>query len=304
MNKPVSVWSDHRATLGEGIIWDGRRDRLFWVDIKEARLFETLPHEPGTQEWTIVGDVGGSIGCIAVDPNSDGFLAATGRGIVRLRCDDLARTAKLEVLAAAPETEWPGNRFNDGAIDPLGGFWAGTMDNKEERVSGAWWRWDGHDLLQMATGFKVTNGPVFIPLRDRTFKVFLTDSAAAAIYVGKFTPQKGLRELEVWARFDPREGYPDGMCLDHHGRMWISFWDGAAIRAYDPLQRKCGNAVAEVQLPVRRPTKLAFTPEGSCFVTSAAVGLTEKTSDNLIDGALIKISNLHPAFRTGPDQDN
>ena len=296
MNNPVSVWSDHRTTLGEGIIWDERRGRLFWVDIKEARLFEALPHKPGAEEWTIVGDVGGSIGCIAVDANSNGFLAGTGRGIVRLHCDDLARTAKPEVLAAAPEADWPANRFNDGAIDPHGGFWAGTMDDMEECVSGAWWRWDGHDLRQMATGFKITNGPVFIPMRDGTFKVFLTDSAAATIYVGKYTHKTGLCELEVWAKLDPQAGYPDGMCLDRYGRIWISFWDGATIRAYDPLHRKCGKATAEVQLPVRRPTKVAFTPEGSCFVTSAAIDLSGRTSDNLIDGALIKISNSHPAL--------
>jgi D-xylonolactonase len=292
MTERIAIWGDTRAILGEGIIWDDRRKKLFWIDIKQAKLFESDPTTPSVCEWKVIGDVGGSIGSIAADRTGSGFIAATGRGFVRLVCNDQAKTAKVEFLAN-PEADKIGNRFNDGAIDPFGHFWAGTMDDAERQTAGSWWRWDGLRAEKMASGFKVSNGPAFISLGQGHFQVFMTDSAKRKIYTSRYSAGIGLSELRAWAEFDIAMGYPDGMCFDHKGRLWIAFWDGSAIRAFDPRCAQCDAPIAQVNLPVQRPTKLAFTPAGDCFVTSASVDIGK--SD--IDGALIRIDASHSVLR-------
>lgn len=287
MTRQIAICPDTHALLGEGIIWDERRQSLFWVDIKNARLFETDPHEMHSREWIIEGDVGGTIGCIAVDYQSDGFLAATGQGFVRLQCENDSRTAKVDLLID-PEAHLPSNRFNDGALDPFGGFWAGSMDDEEKEVAGSWWRLNGEGVVQLVDGFKVTNGPAFLREDEGQCFVFLTDSAASTVYKAAYSEEGGVGPLSKWAQFDEAMGYPDGMCMDNSGRLWVAFWDGGAIRAYDPTSPKVCGPIETVHLPVRRPTKMAFTPDGDCFVTSASIGLG-KTG---VDGAIVKICGL------------
>ncbi|MFD2579011.1 SMP-30/gluconolactonase/LRE family protein [Novosphingobium colocasiae] len=63
--------------------------------------------------------------------------------------------------------------------------------------------------------------------------------------------------------------------------MWVAFWDGGCIRQLD----RTGRIIAEVALPVRRPTSIAFADPTHAFVTSAATGL----SRNALDGTLLSV---------------
>ena len=57
----------------------------------------------------------------------------------------------------------PGNRNNDGYIDPAGRLWFGSMDNGEQAPTGALYRWDGRRLQQKDVGYIITNGPCISP---------------------------------------------------------------------------------------------------------------------------------------------
>jgi len=246
------------ALLGEGPLWDPRIRRLLWLDIKGGKIYRLDP-ETGRIE-TIAAE--GSVSALGLAAGGD-YVCARRDGFARLAIDKGA--AKISPIAD-PEAGLAGNRFNDGKVDPEGGFWAGTMDEAEKAASGAWWRLapDG-SVRKLDEGYRVTNGPAFDPARGL---VYLTDSARATIYAAASDGDR-LGEKRVFLKFKKGEGYPDGMEVDTEGCLWVAFWDGSAVRRFAPD----GELLETLALPVPRPTSLTIVGD-RLYVTSASVGLS------------------------------
>lgn len=247
------------ARLGEGPLWDPRIGRLLFVDIKGEKLFLFDPATTETKTFAAPGAVSAiglrrKGGYVCARKDGFGFLAILGDEISIKPLGD-------------PEEDRSGNRFNDGKVDPLGGFWAGTMDEKEEaRDAGAFWRLapDGA-ILRLDDKFHVTNGPAFDPALAR---VYFTDSARRVIYVAT-TAGGAFSSKRVFLSFDETKGYPDGMDVDGEGNLWVAFWDGAAVRKFSPE----GALIEEFPIPAPRPTSVALVGDRA-YVTSARSGLS------------------------------
>lgn len=262
------------AVLGECPVWDSRNGVLYWVDIKGLTVNCYDPSDRASFTWRVDEPVG----CIDVPEDNGDLLAATRSGFAWLTLRADGQVVRRAITS--PEIEqYPNNRFNDGKRAPDGSFWAGSMDDQEKEDTGSWWRLDPANggLTRVDTGYRVTNGPAFDLERQR---VFVTDSARRIVYVAPYSPSHNVdfSAKSVFLEFRGDEGYPDGMQVWDDGSLWIAFWDGSCVRRYSPE----GNLVQEFELPVKRPTSLAFAPElQSVFVTSASVGLK---SDGLQGG--------------------
>lgn len=221
------------------------------------------------------------VGFIVDDPHSDHFIGALRKGIARIRLPHNSGAAIADYIAL-PEQELTQNRFNDGAIDPFGNIWAGSMDDSEQHVSGSWWHVDceGH-AKRLLTGFHVTNGPAFSPAKDH---VYFNDSALKTTYRAAYDETGLVGEPIVWKEYDEQDGYPDGMTFSPDGLLWIAFWDGHCARAYD----EDGVLRHQLALPVQRPTKLAFDDLGRGYVTSASIGLPP----GLLDGRILVFEKI------------
>jgi len=264
-----------RAILGESPVWATASRALYWVDIKGLKLHRFLPETNAQENW----QADEPIGCIDA-PDAEGYLlAATRSGFARLYLD--AEGAVERTPLASPEAEAiPGNRFNDGKRAPDGSFWAGTMDDAETADSGTWWRLDPDtgETQPLDTGYRVTNGPAFDTRRQL---VYLTDSARQTVFVADWIKGGSFENKRVFLQFAPGDGFPDGMQVHTDGSLWIAFWDGACLRRFSPA----GKQIQQINLPVRRPTSLAFAPEiDSIFVTSASIGVEGEA-----EGALLRI---------------
>jgi xylono-1,5-lactonase len=77
---------------------------------------------------------------------------------------------------------------------------------------------------------------------------------------------------QLFAQFTPSQGYPDGMTVDAEDHVWIAFWDGGCLRRLS----RTGQIVAEIKLPVQRPTCPTFGGRqlDRLFITSATIGLS------------------------------
>ncbi len=264
MMPDVNHAGNYRARLGEAAYWSVNASALLWVDIRGKKIVRYCPETEIERLWSLDEQ----IGCIVDDPAGSSFLAAIQSGFVAITLPDSSPDAMIRKICD-PENEIPANRFNDGAVDRDGNFWAGTMDDAEKTDSGSWWRLDPNGRVdKLLSGFKVTNGPAFSPNGEY---VFLTDSAKRTIFRGQYDKYSGIRKITNWAQFGENHGYPDGMTFGPDGNLWVAFWDGACVRALDSE----GHIVKQVDLSVERPTKIAFSPDGTAYVTSAMVALRE-----------------------------
>lgn len=276
LSSPELVWPAG-AILGEGPVWDAKAEALFWLDIKGQRLHRFKPSSGAMDSWNCDEPVG----CITT-PDPDGsILAASRSGFARIVLGDDGQ-ARRTSLASPEASSLPGNRFNDGELAPDGSFWAGTMDDAEEVDTGAWWRFDAGSATatRLETGYRVTNGPAFDAERSR---VYLTDSARQTVFVADWIDGGGFENKRVFLQFQDGDGYPDGMRVFEDGSLWIAFWDGACVRRFSPQ----AELLQVIDLPMQRPTSLAFAPAlKSIFITSASIGL----EPDGVQGALAQIA--------------
>ena len=261
IKEPFVCVADVKATLGEGPIFDPRDGLFYWLDIKggEIHRLNIQSNERETFQAPAV------ISSLAL-AQSGGFICAHKEGFGRLAFDNGGPTF---TPFGDPESDLPDNRFNDGKADPAGGYWAGTMDDKERGLkSGSWWRLapDGA-MSRLVDGFHICNGPTFDVDRGR---VYLTDSLTQKVFVAE-TDGTSLGPLTEFLSFAAEDGHPDGMEVDAEGCLWIAFWDGAAVQRFSPD----GAPLERIPVPAKRPTSLNFVDD-AIYVTSAAVGASER----------------------------
>src|SRR5256885_6995994 len=124
------VFSDIACDLGESALWDDARSRLYWVDITAGTVYARDWSGGDTRALTLPGTVG-SVGLRA----RGGLVAALRDGVAF--CDLDAGT--VDPVTVPVESDLAGNRLNDGAVDPRGRFWVGSMDLVEVEPTGAFY---------------------------------------------------------------------------------------------------------------------------------------------------------------------
>lgn len=263
MVNPVCVW-DAKAILGEGACWHAKESAFYWVDIKRSSLHRIS--NTGRQEsWVFPGKLS------SVVPHLEGGLLATFEDGVRhidLNTQSVAVIQKLEV-------DLTNNRFNDGYTDMLGQFWFGSMDEEEAQCSGRFYRLDSGGQVHSLDHFgsmRVTNGPTFS--LDGKW-IYFTDTLEAKVFRAELDDCGVPGEVEIYIEFSDFEGFPDGMCVDTKGGLWICHFGGFKITRFDESRYQSD----EIRFPVPNITKCAFGGDTmqTLYVTTASVGLDEKS---------------------------
>lgn len=261
----VSVALDAKALLGEGPIWDARRQALYWVDIPAGKVHI---FDPATGRDRSL-DVGQPVGTI-VPRRSGGAMVALRDGFAALDLETGALT-----MIADPEADQPLNRFNDGKCDPAGRFWAGTMRQAEDRAGkGSLYRLDPDlSVHKMWSNVTVSNGIAW-SLDART--MYYIDTPTRMVVAFEY-------DLATGAIANPRPvihtpdgpGSPDGMTIDAEGMLWVAYWDGWRVVRWNPATAE---ALAVIEMPVQRPTAAWFGGPNldELYITSARTGLSEE----------------------------
>jgi sugar lactone lactonase YvrE len=244
--------------LGEGARWDARRDEFLRIDIPAGRIYRDTIDGDGDLVPVRWYELDGSVGSLAPVADDDGWLVSAGRGFVYLSPDGAVRP--IDEVAPA------GVRMNDGACDPQGRFWAGTMAEDHRPGGGALYRLgrDGR-TEQVLDGLSISNGLGWSP--DET-TMYLADSGPGEVYAFAFDPDSGAisdRRALVSAGAD--EGSPDGLTVDSAGDLWVALYNGGRVNRYSP-----GGELREVlRVPAVQTTSCAFAGPGlsRLYVTTA-----------------------------------
>ena len=226
---------DTKAILGEGPVWRAETQDLVWVDIESARVCCFNPTSGENQTW----DIGEKPG-LAVPAERGDLILGTSIGFVRL---DLASGDLSPIID--PEQDLPNNRFNDGKVDPEGRLWAGTMGMDEAPNVGSLYRLNRNlstdklfDQVSISNGMAWTSDQktyYYIDSPTRRMDVFDCDMAS-----GTVSDRRTAFELPEGM------GYPDGMCIDNEGMLWVALWQGWGVARFAPG----GALLAKVEVPV------------------------------------------------------
>jgi sugar lactone lactonase YvrE len=273
------VVGDARATLGEGLCWSPREQALWWVDILEHRL-----HRYGLAGAHVSWSFDETISAVAERADRPGLAVTLRRGFALFdpANGDLQRLDE-------PESDRPGNRFNDGKCDARGRFWGGSMDFAAQAPTGALYCFDAAGRARRAVdlGWRVTNGPTWT-LDGRTMLV--NDTVQRRVVAYAFDVASGeVGTSREWLLLPDGDGHPDGMTTDAAGRIWIAHWGGACVTCHDPVTAA---ELARVALPTAHITNVAFGGPRmtTLYVSSACAELSEaQRAAQPLAGALFAI---------------
>jgi sugar lactone lactonase YvrE len=255
-SEPISVWN-LGTELGEGPVWvDGA---LWFTDIKRRQIHRFEPATGEGRSWEAPEQVG-----FVLPAEGGGFVAGLQSGLHRFDPAD----GRFEPVAEV-EPDRPGNRINDGVVDPSGRLWFGTMDDGESERTGAFYCFErGAVRPSGLEAIAITNGPALSP--DGRI-LYYVDSLGGVIRAADVAADGSLGRSRPFVRIDPAHGNPDGPTIDSEGCLWIALFGGWEAWRFSPA----GERIARVRFPVANITKLAFGGDdlGTAYATTARLHL-------------------------------
>jgi sugar lactone lactonase YvrE len=281
MADEVRLLLDAKAELGEGPVWDGRRQVLYWVNIlgKQVHVYDPKANRDR----------------VLVTPEFVGCVAPRRRGGLVMALKDSFAAMDLESgqvtpLAPMPKPVPPQNRLNDGKCDPIGRFWAGTlaMDGAKEAASLYTLEPDLRVSLKLDK-VGLSNGLAWTA-DART--MYFIDTRARAVAAFDYDAETGsIRNRRIVIDVPQDHGSPDGMTIDTEGMLWVAHWGGSRVQRWDP---KSGKVLKAIRFPVSATSSCAFGGPNldRLYVTSAWEGMSaEQRANEPLAGGLFVCDN-------------
>ena len=252
------------AILGEGPVWDDALGKLYWIDIRKQQVYRYDPVSKNNETWQLDQ----MVGCI-VPTNSDFIICALQDRLIELN----TTTGKTKNFAPI-EKELTDNRCNDGKADAAGRLWIGTLNIPGEIGKAALYRVDNNGtVIKQLDKLGMSNGLGWSP--DNT-KMYLIDTPERHVMQFDFGLTDGsLTNKKIILKFSEMDGYPDGMCVDAEGMLWIAFYGAKRVGRYNPAN---GQLIAEVEVPAENVTCCTFggADLDILYITTASQGVNEE----------------------------
>jgi sugar lactone lactonase YvrE len=249
------------AFHAEGPVWSPSWGGLRWVDMFAGDVLST---SLDGSEGAIARRHVGAIAAALRPRRGGGAVIAVERGFVLEGAD-----GELNPL---PDL-WTdaGLRMNEGACDPDGRFYCGSMAYDKGPGRGTVYRLDtDHATSVIFGGSTISNGLAWSP--DGSLAYYI-DSAARRVDVFDYTADDGLTGRRTLVEITEGAGDPDGMTVDAQGHLWVALYAGSAVRRYRPD----GILDGVIELPVTNVTACTFAgPDlDQLVITTSREGLPD-----------------------------
>jgi sugar lactone lactonase YvrE len=261
--------TDPLAYHGEGPVWSMRWGGLRWVDMLAGDVL-SLDHDGRVTRRHVAGVAA------AVRPRREGgAVIGIERGFALEDADGV-------VTALDPVWADPSVRMNEGACDPDGRFYCGSMAYDQHTGAASIYRLDPDRSVRVVlTGATVSNGLDWSP--DGSL-AYYNDTATYRTDVFDYDPVRGLVDRRPFVDLTTEQLRPDGLTVDADGGVWMALSNGGAVRRYTPG----GHLDEIVDLPARKVTACTFGGPAldQLFVTTSREGL--EPGDDPLAGALFR----------------
>jgi sugar lactone lactonase YvrE len=262
---------------GESLVWDERRQRLYFVD-----SFANAIHwiEAGSVELQTLPTPSMPTGLV---PTVDGRLVVVlEEGLYVVDHD----SGRYDLVSPYPEEI--GGRCNDACADLDGNLITGKL-NLGPAEGSAWWYSSLGGWRLLDPDIANTNGPAVAVLNGTT--TLIIGDTAAHYYAYSYDPASGtVGARRVFGDVADLDGAPDGSTMDRDGGLWCALFGAGQL-----VRFTTGGLDRTVAVPVQNPTDVTFggADLDRLFVVSTA-------GDGDLAGALLVIDGLGVTGRTEP----
>ncbi|RAI95394.1 SMP-30/gluconolactonase/LRE family protein [Algoriphagus yeomjeoni] len=249
--------------LGEGPYWHSDLQCFFWVDIEKGKLFQHHLDSGQTRTYSFPHRL-----AVVLEGKGDQLILGLDRKIASF---DL-NTQELKWLTGV-EPDIPLHRFNDGKVDPKGRIWIGTLSTLFTEGAGSLYR-VGQDLhpKKMLGDLTISNGMAWTA-DNQTF--YFIDTPTRQIKAYHFDLETGdIRFNRIAVEIPEELGFPDGMCIDQEGMLWVAHYGGSGVYRWNP---NSGELLDKIDLPVPHVTSCCFGGKNldTLLITTAQENLNE-----------------------------
>ncbi|KAG6031720.1 hypothetical protein E4U41_007470 [Claviceps citrina] len=274
-------WLDLGCELAEGPFYESETKSIRFVDIKGKRVHSVPLHgtESSVQTWqldvcpTVTADIEG------VDAR-ERFLIGIKYGLAEFDRD----AGSYKILARFRDPDNERLRSNDGAADPHGRFWMGSMTDfglGEVQPEGSLYRFRQRGVTeQVVQGLTIPNSIGWSP--DKT-TMYYTDSKSREIHALDYDTSSGEATNQRVFYRHPTPGEPDGFRIDLDGNLWTAIYGEGRVLRLSPDGRVTG----AVSLPTRNITCVQFA--GTELVITSAADEDGEGRSKRYGGSLFKV---------------
>jgi L-arabinonolactonase len=278
---------DCRCDLGEGIIYDDRKNCVLWTDINHKKLHK-LDLTDVTKVLHTVYDLSkqlGSFGLLETESESLPLLCAWEDSF-QLYDVELQKPLGSESVGEDVNPMKGGSRLNDGRVEPQGnrflsGGHNGGDSNIKMKVFQCEQSSDGTLVHRpIIENVSTTNSLCW---STDSSKLYFADSPTRQIYSFDYNSTTGClsNKTLVHTKNIDEHSVPDGSCMDSEGYIWNAVWRAGAgpgmVHRIDP---NSGQIVFTVHMPdgTSQVTCCCFGGKDMdiLFITSAAEGRDAK----------------------------
>ncbi|XP_038057263.1 regucalcin-like [Patiria miniata] len=284
------------GVLLEGPHWHAASQTLYFVDILGNTVHRYRPAD-SCHEKVNVGENAGTI----VTTTSGKLLLAA-----RLRFAYLDWSTGALTTVANVDADKPENRFNDGKCDAKGRLWAGTMGPEDKpvevrrRQGSLYCLHTDKSVTKHAEDLDISNGIAW-SLDNKI--MYYVDTLTRLIEAFDYDLETGKTSNRRPAvKVAAEEGWPDGMCIDEQGMLWLACFSKAQIIRYDPTT---GKKLQTIMFPTTNITSCCFGGPNldELYVTCTRVGLSDEVvkKEQPLAGSVFRVTGLGVRGFAGAD---
>tara|TARA_R110002020_G_scaffold278383_1_gene493831 strand:+ start:643 stop:1431 length:789 start_codon:yes stop_codon:yes gene_type:complete len=234
------------------------------VDIEKGNLFQHHLESGQTKTYSFTHRL-----AVVLEGKGNQLILGLDRKLASFNL----KTEELRWLTEV-ESDLRLNRFNDGKVDPKGRIWIGTLSTKFTEGAGSLYCVN-QDLYpqKKLSNLTISNGMAWTE-DNQTF--YFIDTPTRQIKAFHFDLKSGKIEFDRIAIEIPEElGFPDGMCIDREGMLWVAHYGGAGVYRWNP---KNGELLDKIELPVPHITSCCFGGENldTLLITSAQENMSSE----------------------------
>ncbi|KAF4119261.1 SMP-30/Gluconolaconase/LRE-like region [Geosmithia morbida] len=283
--KVETPWLEPHCALGEGPFFEKDTQTVRFVDIQKKRVHTVSLTEgpPSLQTTQLDVPVGVTCNIAGVDPR-DRILIGVKGGLAVLD----RKTGKYDIISRFTDEPNERLRANDGASDPNGRFWLGTMTDfpyGEFQPEGFLMRFDGKSAREeFISGLTIPNSVGWSP-DNKT--MYFTHTSAGHIYAFDYSVDTGaVTDKRIFYQHDGPGGL-DGFRVDVDGNIWHAVYGEGRVIKISPGGDGVAKVVAQVTLPTRNITCVQFA--GTELVITTAADDDGPDASKALGGAVYKV---------------